>query len=117
VSRCSGGPLTARYAGAVWAFVILAIAFFVAVGIMVGRIWAVLLPPAVWGLFYLGLQRGWWGAGVGDGWQYIMVFIILVSLAATVVGLVVRRVAIGPASANVKRTGSTRRTVDDRRGH
>lgn len=69
-----------------WIFVILASAFFVAVGITIGRIWALLLPPAAWGLFYLSLQQGWWGAGVGDGWQYAMAFIILVSLAATAVG-------------------------------
>jgi hypothetical protein len=89
-----------------WVFVILAIAFFVAVGIMVGRIWALLFPPALWSLFYLGLRQEWWGAGVGDGWEYVMAFIIVVSMAATTVGLVIRRVAV---PGNADRPESARR--------
>jgi hypothetical protein len=91
---------------------IVAIAFVVA-GVVVGRIWAFLLPFVLWGLFYLSLQQGWWGAGVGDGWQYVMVFTILLSLAATAVGLIIRRVTV----LVVARAGSTRRTPGDPRSH
>ena len=33
--------------------------------------WLVLAPAgALWPAYFLGLQRGWWGSGVGDGWTY-----------------------------------------------
>jgi hypothetical protein len=45
-----------------------------AVGFLAGR-WAVVLPlAAVLPLYLMGVKAGWWGNGVGDGWQYVLVF-------------------------------------------
>ena len=55
------------------------------------RRWSVLILALVgWPLFYAGLARGWWGYGVGDGWQYVAV-------AVTAVGVVSTALAVGLA--------------------
>jgi hypothetical protein len=41
-------------------------------------------------IFYLGLVAGWWGAGVGDGWQAGFVIVLALSLLATAVGIGLR---------------------------
>lgn len=38
--------------------------------LVVGRWWALALPFVVVPLVYLGVGRGWWGAGLGDGWEF-----------------------------------------------
>ena len=58
-----------------------AIAFFV------GRWWILVLPFAVVPIFSLGLDQGWRGSGVGDGWQYVMVFVLALAVGAVAVGL------------------------------
>jgi hypothetical protein len=60
---------------------------FPLVGLLARR-WRVMLLPAVgWPLFYVGLDQGWWGSGLGDGWQ-------LAAIVLTAVGLVTTAVAI-----------------------
>jgi hypothetical protein len=63
----------------------------------IARRWSVLLLPiAGWPLFYLGLTRGWWGGGTGDGWQFA-------ALLLTVIGLVSTALAIALARARPRR--------------
>ena len=48
------------------------------------RRWSALLLPAVgWPLCYLGLNRGWWGNGTGDGWQYAALLITALGVVST----------------------------------
>lgn len=49
------------------AFLLIALAA-AGIGALVGR-WAILVPvAAAWPVYLLGLEQGWWGNGVGDGW-------------------------------------------------
>jgi hypothetical protein len=69
-------------------FITLLIAFPLA-GFVIRRWTALLLPLFGWPLFYLGLQQGWWGNGLGDMWQYVAAGVLLVGVVSTaiVVGL------------------------------
>jgi hypothetical protein len=40
-----------------------------ALGAVVARWTAVPVAAGAWPAFMLGLEQGWWGSGVGDGWQ------------------------------------------------
>lgn len=57
-------------------------ALFITVAALWARWSTLALPAVVVPLFYLGLRYGWWGDGVGDGWQ-------LVALAVTLAGVAV----------------------------
>ena len=59
-------------------------------GFVVGRWWALFVPVAALGTFYAGLNAGWWGSGVGDGWQFAMATVMGGSAFATVLGVVAR---------------------------
>jgi hypothetical protein len=65
---------------------------------VIGRLWALVIPLLVWPVYFLGLDRDWWGYGMGDGWQLGAVAITGVSLisVAVCVGLrsLVKRRAI-----------------------
>jgi uncharacterized membrane protein len=64
------------------AFVVLVFAFPLLVGAMRG--WPALLLPVIgWPLFYVGLDRGWWGRGTGDGWQYLAVLMTTIGVVTT----------------------------------
>jgi hypothetical protein len=52
----------------------------------IGRWWVVFVPVAGIGAFYTGLNAGWWGNGVGDGWQFVMAGIMAVGVLAAAVG-------------------------------
>jgi hypothetical protein len=65
--------------------VILAASAVVAFGI--ARLWAVVIPIAAIGAFYVGLNAGWWGNGVGDGWQFVMAGVMAVGVLAAAIGL------------------------------
>jgi hypothetical protein len=65
------------------------------VAAFVRRLWALLLPLVAIPLFYAGLRRGWWGAGVGDGWQYAAALVTLIGFLGSVVGVVVGRFLAG----------------------
>ena len=69
-------------------FIALLVAFPLA-GVVMRRWTAVGLPAIGWPLFYLGPNQGWWGNGLGDGWQDVAAWALLVGLvsAALVVGL------------------------------
>jgi hypothetical protein len=74
-----------------------------AVGALVGRWWLPIVAACVWPLFFLGLHAAWWGSGVGDGWAYALVGLILVSVAGAVIGVVGRRTfAPGPFVSRVR---------------
>lgn len=48
------------------------------------RRWLALLLPVIgWPLFYVGLNRGWWGHGTGDGWQYLAVLMTSIGVVMT----------------------------------
>jgi hypothetical protein len=56
------------------------------------RRWLALLYPAIgWPLFYVGLNRNWWGDGTGDGWQYLAVLMTTVGIVTTAVAVSVGR--------------------------
>jgi hypothetical protein len=48
------------------------------------RRWLALLLPAIgWPTLYVGLDRGWWGNGTGDGWQYVALAVTAVGVSST----------------------------------
>ena len=75
---------------------------FPLVGAAIRRWTALALPLAGWPLFYLGLDRGWWGNGLGDGWQYPAAAALLLGVASTAlaVGLARRVKPLESADAN-----------------
>lgn len=70
---------------------VLVAAACVGVGFAIGR-WPVVVPAAaVWPLYLLGRKEGWWGSGVGDGWQFALAFGVLLVAIATGTGVLARR--------------------------
>ena len=56
------------------------------------RSWTSILAPLVgWPCFYLGLDRGWWGDGTGDGWQVLLIILTAVGVATTIACVAVGR--------------------------
>jgi hypothetical protein len=57
------------------------------------RRWAtVLLPLAGWLLYYIGLDRGWWGCcGPGEGWRALAVTLSIAGAATTVLAAAIGR--------------------------
>ena len=53
--------------------------------------WVVVLPLLAVPLFFAGLRNGWWGDGVGDGWQYVAVSVTIFGLLGSVLGVAVGR--------------------------
>ena len=75
---------------------------FPLVGLLARRRLAVALPLVGWPLFYFGLNKGWWGYGTGDGWQYAAALL-------TAIGVVTTACAVGSgraASSTDKRRGA-----------
>jgi hypothetical protein len=60
------------------------------VGFLIARWWAVLVPVGGLALLYAGLNAGWWGHGVGDGWQVAMAILMVVGAAAAAGGATAR---------------------------
>ena len=56
------------------------------VGLVIGRGWVLVLPFATVPSFYLGLLASWWGAGVGDGWEYAFGLCLSLSFLAAAAG-------------------------------
>ena len=72
------------------AFVVLVIAFPLLGGAM--RRWLALLFPVIgWPLFYVGLNRDWWGHGTGDGWQYLAVLMTTIGVVTTALAVALSR--------------------------
>lgn len=59
-------------------------------GAAIGRWWALLIPVVVWPIFYLGVAQEWWGSGLGDGWQFGLLIVLTISLAAVAIGVALR---------------------------
>jgi hypothetical protein len=68
------------------------VAVCAAIGLVTGRWAAVALVAVAIPVYYLGLDAGWWGHGVGDGWGYVMVAATLVGTAAVAAAVGVRRI-------------------------
>jgi hypothetical protein len=56
---------------------------FPLIGVFARRWIAIALPLVAWPIFYLGLYKGWWLYGVGDGWQFVAFFFTLLGVAST----------------------------------
>lgn len=76
-------------------FLVLA-AFAVGVGFLVGRWSIVILCAAAFPAYFLGLEKGWWGNGTGDGAGILLVMSIFAATTGSAAGVVLRR--------NAKRT-------------
>ncbi|MGH9893453.1 MAG: hypothetical protein ACREA0_15985 [bacterium] len=74
------------------------------IALLVGRWWIGVLPVIGWPLFFLGLNLGWWGYGVGDFWEQAMVLYMSVGVAAVTVGLLFRGFLL-PAVRSRRRGG------------
>ncbi|HXG75185.1 MAG TPA: hypothetical protein VNJ53_01310 [Gaiellaceae bacterium] len=70
-------------------FVALVVAF-PTIGAATRRWIVVVLPLFGWPIYYLGMNRGWWLDGTGDGWESI-------ARAMTVVGVVTTAAAVALA--------------------
>ena len=57
--------------------------------VVVRRWWALIVPLVAVPLYYAGLRYGWWGGGVGDGWQLLAAFLTAIAVAgcAVVIGI------------------------------
>jgi hypothetical protein len=64
---------------------------FPLIGVLTRRWLVVALPLAAWPIFYLGLNKGWWLYGVGDGWQYVAWFVTLLGVATTALAVRIGR--------------------------
>jgi hypothetical protein len=84
--------------------VVLATAGLFLSALVVGRRWLLLVPAIGVPLVFLGLILGWWGYGVGDGWQVLIIVWVLVGMLAVAAGLLLRRVIV---SANRSRRSPT----------
>jgi ascorbate-specific PTS system EIIC-type component UlaA len=61
--------------------------------VLIHQWWVIALPLTLIPLFYAGLASGWWGAGVGDGWQLVAVAATVLALLAATLGVAAGRVA------------------------
>jgi hypothetical protein len=68
---------------------LLVFGFFAVMAALIRHAVIVVLPLVGVPLFYAGLESEWWGAGVGDGWQYVAVLFTLVAFLGSLVGLAV----------------------------
>lgn len=78
---------------AVWIALLLV---FPAAGALARRWVATLLPLLGWPLFCLGLDRGWWLYGTGDGWREAAALLTLAGVATTATAVAVGRVLARP---------------------
>lgn len=84
------------------AFVLLAVAAAV-VGALVGR-WVVALPVTlIWVGYSVGLDLGWWGNGVGDGWIAAAALGAVAASLGAIVGVALRRSMGGARLGSVGR--------------
>ncbi len=73
---------------------------FPLIGALTRRWIAVIIPLLGWPLYYIGMNRGWWLDGTGDGWQTI-------ARSMTVIGVITTTaaIALGRALRPVKHEG------------
>jgi hypothetical protein len=59
---------------------------------LIARQWLVIVLPLVgWPLFYFGLNKSWWGYGMGDGWQYAAALLTAIGIVTTAVAVALGR--------------------------
>ena len=68
---------------------LLVLGFFAVMAAFIRHPVIVVLPLVGVPLFYAGLKSGWWGAGVGDGWEYVAALFTLVGFLGSLLGLAV----------------------------
>jgi hypothetical protein len=86
--RLAGGRRQASLLGVdINVAVPLLLTLVVVVAAFIRRWWAVVLPLGAIPLFYAGLRAGWWGDGVGDGWQYAALIVTSVGLLGSALGV------------------------------
>jgi hypothetical protein len=73
------------------ALVVTLLIAFPVVGALARRWLVVALPLVAWPIFYLGLNKGWWLYGTGDGWQYAARFFTLFGVATTALAVGIAR--------------------------
>ena len=56
-----------------------------------GRWWIAAPAASAWTVFLLGLESGWWGSGVGDGWLWMLITGAAVCGASAALGVAARR--------------------------
>lgn len=72
---------------AVW----LLLALLLTAAALIRQWWAISLPLVVIPVFYVGLKSRWWGAGVGDGWQYAAALVMVIGLLGSMLGVALGR--------------------------
>jgi hypothetical protein len=68
-----------------------AAAGYLAGGFRAVRFLAVLAVSLVWPVLYLGIDQGWWGSGLGDGWQLPALVLTATALITSIGGAYARR--------------------------
>ena len=63
----------------------------VLIGYLVGRWGIVFSAAAVMPIYFLGVHAGWWGHGVGDGWEAALMVTTLIVTGGTALGVPARR--------------------------
>lgn len=60
------------------------------IALVLGRLWLLLLPVIGWPVYFVGLDAGWWGYGVGESGFYVLIFAIPLGVADVGAGLMLR---------------------------
>lgn len=79
------------------AVVVALLVAFPLAGLVIRRWPALALPAAGWPLFYVGLNRGWWLDGTGDGWEAVAVAFGAIGVATTTLAVAIGRRLAAPA--------------------
>ena len=74
------------------AILIAVMALSAALGFASRRLAAVAVAAAAVVVFYVGLDSGWWGDGVGDGWQTVMAAMVILNVLLTAAAATVARI-------------------------
>jgi hypothetical protein len=85
---------------------IVSAALLLVLALVIGRSWLLAVPLIAWPAYMFGLRLGWWGSGVGDGWQYGLVW-------GTVAGLLIAGLGVALHSV-VARARGRRGSHDER---
>jgi hypothetical protein len=64
---------------------------FPLVGLLARRWLSLIIPFVCWPLFYIGVNKGWWGGGTGDGWQYAAALLTVIGVITTAATVAVAR--------------------------